>query len=86
MRFYTRPQDGFIEAGTGGGICWALVDDITHAIVKEETVVEQRYYHTIKEVKNGEVLILSKRHRDGCTSRMESVLAQQDSGMCCICT
>ena len=51
---YTRPQDGFIEAGTGGGICWELVDDITHAIVKEETVVEQRYYHTIKEVKNGE--------------------------------
>ena len=51
---YTRPQDGFIEAGTGGGICWALVDGITHAIVKEETVVEQRYYHTIKEVKNGE--------------------------------
>ena len=51
---YTRPQDGFIEAGTGGGICWALVDDITHAIVKEETVVAQRYYHTIKEVKNGE--------------------------------
>lgn len=51
---YTRPQDGFIEAGTGGGICWALVDDITHAIVKEETVIEQRYYHTIKEVKNGE--------------------------------
>lgn len=51
---YTRPQDGVIEAGTGGGICWALVDDITHAIVKEETVVEQRYYHTIKEVKNGE--------------------------------
>ena len=51
---YTRPQDGFIEAGTGGGICWALVNDITHAIVKEETVVEQRYYHTIKEVKNGE--------------------------------
>ena len=51
---YTRPQDGFIEAGTGGGICWALVDDITHAIVKEETVVEQRYYHIVKEVKNGE--------------------------------
>lgn len=51
---YTRPQDGFIEAGTGGGICWALIDDITHATVKEETVIEQRYYHTIKEVKNGE--------------------------------
>ncbi|MBN2773735.1 MAG: glycosidase, partial [Prolixibacteraceae bacterium] len=26
--FYTRPQDGFIEVGGGGGIGWALVDDI----------------------------------------------------------
>ena len=33
---YTRPQDGFIDAGSGGGIGWALVDDITHAEVKEE--------------------------------------------------
>lgn len=51
---YTRPQDGFIEAGIGGGIGWALVDDMTHAEVKEETIIDQRYYHTIKEVKNGE--------------------------------
>ncbi|MFA6813546.1 MAG: glycosidase [Bacteroidaceae bacterium] len=52
--FYTRPQDGFIDAGNGGGICWALVDDITHADIKEEKVIDSRYYHTIKEVKNGE--------------------------------
>lgn len=51
---YTRPQDGFIDAGSGGGIGWALVDDMTHAEVKEETIIDQRYYHTIKEVKNGE--------------------------------
>lgn len=51
---YTRPQDGFINAGSGGGISWALIDDITHAVVNKETVIEQRYYHTIKEVKNGE--------------------------------
>lgn len=51
---YTRPQDGFIDAGNGGGIGWALVDDITHAEVKEETIIDRRYYHTIKEVKNGE--------------------------------
>lgn len=51
---YTRPQDGFIDAGSGGGICWALIDDITNAEVKEERVIEQRNYHTIKEVKNGE--------------------------------
>lgn len=52
--FYTRPQDGFIDAGSGGGIGWALVDDITNAEVKDEIIIDQRYYHTIKEVKNGE--------------------------------
>lgn len=51
---YTRPQDGFIDAGSGGGIGWALVDDMTNAEVKEETIIDPRYYHTIKEVKNGE--------------------------------
>ena len=52
--FYTRPQDGFIETGRGGGIGWALVDDITHAVVGEETIISPRHYHTITEVKNGE--------------------------------
>ena len=51
---YTRPQDGFIDAGSGGGIGWALVDNMTHAEVREETIIDRRYYHTIKEVKNGE--------------------------------
>ncbi len=51
---YTRPQDGFIDAGSGGGIGWALVDDITNAVVKEEKIIDCRHYHTIKEVKNGE--------------------------------
>ena len=52
--FYTRPQDGFIETGSGGGIGWALVDDITHAEIKEEKIINERNYHTITEVKNGE--------------------------------
>lgn len=51
---YTRPQDGFIETGSGGGIGWALVDDICHAEIEKETIIDSRYYHTIKEVKNGE--------------------------------
>jgi 4-O-beta-D-mannosyl-D-glucose phosphorylase len=51
---YTRPQDGFIDAGSGGGIGWAPIDDITNAEVKEETIINFRQYHTIKEVKNGE--------------------------------
>ena len=52
--FYTRPQDGFIDAGSGGGIGWALVDDITQAEVTEEIIINARHYHTIQEVKNGE--------------------------------
>ena len=52
--FYTRPQDGFIDAGSGGGIGWALVDDITNAEVKDENIINARQYHTIMEVKNGE--------------------------------
>lgn len=51
---YTRPQDGFIDAGSGGGIGWALIDDMTDAIVTNEKIVDHRFYHTIKEVKNGE--------------------------------
>ena len=51
--FYTRPQDGFIEAGTGGGIGWGLSDSIEQASIDKETIVDDRQYHTIKESKNG---------------------------------
>ena len=51
---YTRPQDGFIDAGSGGGIGWALVDSMENAEIKEEKIIDARFYHTIKEVKNGE--------------------------------
>jgi 4-O-beta-D-mannosyl-D-glucose phosphorylase len=50
---YTRPQDGFIDAGKGGGIGFALCDDITHAVTGEEKIIDERIYHTIKEAKNG---------------------------------
>lgn len=51
---YTRPQDGFIEAGSGGGIGWALADSMENCVVDKETVIDPRVYHTIKEVKNGQ--------------------------------
>jgi 4-O-beta-D-mannosyl-D-glucose phosphorylase len=51
--FYTRPQDGFIDTGAGGGIGWAVCDDITHPVVGEERIVDARQYHTIKEAKSG---------------------------------
>jgi len=52
--FYTRPQDGFIDAGSGDGIGWGLSESMNPAIIDEEVIVDQRFYHTIKEVKNGQ--------------------------------
>lgn len=52
--FYTRPQDGFIEVGSGGGIGWGLTKDISCAEIKTEIIVDGKQYHTIKEVKNGQ--------------------------------
>lgn len=51
---YTRPQDGFIEAGSGAGIGWALVDSMESAVIKDEIILNERHYHTVKESKNGE--------------------------------
>lgn len=51
---YTRPQDGFISAGKGGGVGWALTESMEGAIVTEEKVIDPKLYHTIKEEKNGQ--------------------------------
>lgn len=51
---YTRPQDGFIDAGKGGGIGWALVDTMERSVVTSESIIDPKVYHTIKEVKNGQ--------------------------------
>jgi len=51
---YTRPTDGFIDAGTQSGIAYALVESMERAVIGAEQVFEPRIYHTIKEVKNGQ--------------------------------
>ncbi len=51
---YTRPQDGFISVGSGGGIGWGLTDSMENAEVKEELIIDNKIYHTIKEIKNGQ--------------------------------
>jgi 4-O-beta-D-mannosyl-D-glucose phosphorylase len=51
--FYTRPQDGFIETGSGGGICAGFADSMEHPEVRDERIIDAKVYHTIKEVKNG---------------------------------
>jgi 4-O-beta-D-mannosyl-D-glucose phosphorylase len=50
---YTRPQDDFIQAGKGGGIGWGLTASMENPVVDEELILDNREYHTIKEVKNG---------------------------------
>jgi len=52
--FYTRPMDGFIDVGSGGGIGWTLCKDITKGVTGPEKIIESRAYHTIKESKNGQ--------------------------------
>jgi 4-O-beta-D-mannosyl-D-glucose phosphorylase len=51
---YTRPQDSFIEAGTGGGIGMGFANSMDNAVVEEEYVIDPKTYHTIKESKNGQ--------------------------------
>jgi len=50
---YTRPQDGFIAAGSGGGIAWGMTQSMEHARIEVETLLDPRVYHTVKETKNG---------------------------------
>lgn len=51
--FYTRPMDGFIDTGSGGGIGFGLCEDIAHAVIDEEKIISRRIYHTLTECKNG---------------------------------
>ena len=51
--FYTRPMDGFIDTGSGGGIGFGLCKDIAHAVIDEEVIISKRIYHTLTECKNG---------------------------------
>jgi len=51
---YTRPQDGFISAGTGGGIGFGLTDSMENAYVAHETIIDNKNYHTVYEAKNGQ--------------------------------
>ena len=52
--FYTRPMDGFIDVGSGGGIGWTLCRDIDTGVTGPETIIDARAYHTVKEAKNGQ--------------------------------
>jgi 4-O-beta-D-mannosyl-D-glucose phosphorylase len=51
--FYTRPQDGFIETGKGGGVGWGLSNTMEPAVIEKEIVIDPKVYHTIYEAKNG---------------------------------
>ncbi|WDF62455.1 glycoside hydrolase family 130 protein [Flavobacterium sp. KACC 22763] len=50
---YTRPQDGFIDVGSGGGIGLGYIEDMKNPVVKDEKIIFGKQYHTIYELKNG---------------------------------
>ncbi len=50
---YTRPQEGFINVGTGGGIGLGYVENMENPVVKNEVIINEKTYHTVYELKNG---------------------------------
>jgi len=50
---YTRPQDGFIDVGNGGGIGLGYIDAMENPVVTNEKIIFGKVYHTIYELKNG---------------------------------
>ncbi len=52
--FYTRPQDSFIEAGSGGGIGFGLAENMEYPLVEQEDILYRKEYHTVYEAKNGQ--------------------------------
>ena len=61
--FYTRPQDGFISTGSGGGIAFGLCEDILNPVIAKETIIDERKYHTVYEVKTARDLPAQDRSR-----------------------
>lgn len=50
---YTRPQDGFIDVGGGGGIGLGFIESMDKPVVENEKIINNKVYHTIYELKNG---------------------------------
>jgi 4-O-beta-D-mannosyl-D-glucose phosphorylase len=51
--FYTRPMTDFAATGSGDGIGWGICKNIERPEIGKETIIDPRFYHTIKEGKNG---------------------------------
>ena len=83
--FYTRPQDSFIDAGSGGGIGWGLCADITRAEVFEETIIDPRAYHTIKESKNGAGAVPDQDREGLAAHRPRRARLRRRSALCAVC-
>jgi len=56
---YTRPQDGFIEVGKGGGIGLGYIKDMKNPVLEGEKIINRKAYHTIYELKNGELELMN---------------------------
>ena len=53
--FYTRPQESFLAEGESRtGIGFGYVKDITNPVVENETIIDEPYFHSIKDAKNGQ--------------------------------
>ncbi len=76
----------FAATGTGDGIGWGLCDDIASANIHTETIIDPRFYHTIKEGKNGLGPAPIKTKLGWLHWRMACATPLLACGMCCICS
>jgi len=83
--FYTRPQDGFIEAARAEASGGTLRKHGSGRD-RQRIIIDDRAYHTIKEVKNGLGPAPIKTATAGSSLPMASGIPQPDSGTFSTCS
>lgn len=83
---YTRPQDGFINVGSGGGIGLGFIKKMENPIVLDEKIINNKAYHTVYELKTAKVPRPLKQEKAGCTLPMACAIPPVDCATPYICS
>jgi 4-O-beta-D-mannosyl-D-glucose phosphorylase len=78
---YTRPQDGFIDAGSGGGIGYGFAESMNPCVINDrEQILDARAYAPSRNSKTARARIPSRRRRAGCIWPTASAPVRQGCG------
>jgi len=84
--FYTRPMSDFAATGTGDGIGWGLCDDITHAAIEQEQIIDRAPTTPSRKARTASARPRSRRRRAGCTWRTACATRPPGCAMCSTCS